>query len=79
MEPWKSALAALGGLSGLFVMGSVIWGTFDVLREERLDQTSRILWLLAMFILPLFGVVAWLYAKSRLSMHPGPEVFRNML
>ena len=47
-------------------------------REIRLDQPSRILWVLAMFILPLFGVVAWLFAKPRLSAHGGPQRFRNL-
>jgi cytochrome c-type biogenesis protein CcmH/NrfF len=79
MEPWEWALAALGGLSALFVFGSIIWGIFDVLREDRLDQTTRILWVLAMFILPLFGIVAWLYAKSRLSANSGPLHLRNSL
>jgi hypothetical protein len=79
MEPWEWALAALGGLSGLFVFGSIIWGIFDVLGEDRLDQMSRILWVLAMFILPLFGIGAWLYAKPRLSASGGPQHLRNRL
>ena len=79
MEPWEWALAALGALSGLFVFGSIIWGILDVLGEDRLDQMSRILWVLAMFILPLFGIVAWLYAKPRLSASGGPQRLRNTL
>ncbi|WP_307028671.1 PLD nuclease N-terminal domain-containing protein [Arthrobacter globiformis] len=79
MEPWEWALAALGVLSGLFVCGSIVWGVFDVLRENRLDQTSRILWVLAMFILPLFGVVAWLSAEPRLSTNGFPQHIRNTL
>lgn len=79
MEAWQWALAILGGLSALFVFGAVIWGIFDVLRENRLDQTSRILWVIAMFILPLFGVIAWLYAKSRLTTHGNPHPLRKTL
>ncbi|MBP1234017.1 hypothetical protein JOE40_003660 [Arthrobacter sp. PvP102] len=79
MELWEWALAALGVVSALFIMGSIIWGIFDVLREERLDQTARILWVLAMFILPLFGVIAWLFAKSRLSSHLGSQSYGKTL
>ncbi|MCY1233513.1 hypothetical protein D9M72_460590 [compost metagenome] len=79
MELWEWALAALGVVSALFIMGSIIWGIFDVLREERLDQTARILWVLAMFILPLFGVIVWLFAKSRLSSHLGSQNYRKTL
>jgi len=77
MEPWEWALAALGLLSALYVFGSIIWGIFDALREERLDQTARILWVVAMFTLPLFGIVAWLFAKPRLSASAGPLHLRN--
>jgi hypothetical protein len=79
MELWEWALAALGVLSALFVFASIVWGMFDVLREERLDQTARILWVLAMFVVPLFGVVAWLYAKSRFSTQLGQRSFRKNL
>jgi hypothetical protein len=79
MEPWEWALATLGLLSALFVFGSIIWGIFDVLREHRLDQTSRILWVVAMFILPLFGIGAWLFAKPRLSASGEPQHLRNTL
>ncbi|MCA4133435.1 PLD nuclease N-terminal domain-containing protein [Arthrobacter sp. M4] len=67
MEPWEWPFVALGGLSVLFILGSIIWGVFDVLREDRLDQTARAIWLVVMFVLPLFGIIAWLYAKSRLA------------
>lgn len=45
--------------------------------KNWLDQTARILWVLAMFIVPLFGVVAWLYAKSRFSTQLGQRSFRK--
>ena len=66
MEAWQWILAGIGVLAAVFVFGSIIWGIFDVLREDRLDQTTRALWLVAMFILPLFGVIAWLYFMPRL-------------
>ena len=71
MELWQLALVFLGGLSGLFYFGAVVWGIFDVLRDRRLDQTARILWLIVMFVLPLIGIIAWLFAKPGLAAHGG--------
>lgn len=67
MEVWQWALALLAGLSAVFVMGAIIWGVFDVLRKERLDRIARAFWVMLLFVLPLFGILAWLYAKPRLS------------
>ncbi|WP_167510388.1 PLD nuclease N-terminal domain-containing protein [Paenarthrobacter nitroguajacolicus] len=67
MEAWQWLLAVLAGLSAVFVIGSNIWAIFDVLREDRLDQTRRVIWVLLLFVMPLFGVVVWLYAKPRLN------------
>ena len=66
MEVWQWILVVLAALSAAFVMGSVIWGIFDVIREDRMDQTVRAIWVLAILVLPLFGIIAWLYAKPRL-------------
>ncbi|WP_184737569.1 PLDc N-terminal domain-containing protein [Arthrobacter sp. AZCC_0090] len=60
-------------------MGSVIWGVFDVIREDRLDQTAKALWLLLLFVLPLFGIAAWLYAKPRLANSDNSLRLRNTL
>ncbi|MCD4852602.1 PLDc N-terminal domain-containing protein [Arthrobacter sp. AK01] len=67
MEAWEWILALLAGLSAVFVMGANIWAIFDVVRQDRLDQTSRVIWVLLFFVMPLFGVVVWLYAKPRLA------------
>ncbi|SEI77093.1 Phospholipase_D-nuclease N-terminal [Arthrobacter sp. yr096] len=67
MEAWQWLLALLAGLSAVFVMGANIWAIFDVQRQDRLDQTSRVIWVMLLFVMPLFGVVVWLYAKPRLS------------
>ncbi|WP_394357990.1 PLD nuclease N-terminal domain-containing protein [Paenarthrobacter ureafaciens] len=47
-------------------MGSVVWGVFDVIRDDRLDHTATALWVLLLFVVPLFGIIAWLYARPRL-------------
>lgn len=67
MEVWQWALVLLAAASAAFVMGSIIWAVFDVLGEVRLNQTTRILWVLLLFAVPLHGLLAWLYAKPRLA------------
>ena len=66
MELWQWALVVLAGLSAIFVMGAVVWGVFDIIRDQRLNQSATALWILVIFAVPLFGIVAWLYAKPRL-------------
>ncbi|MGF6832846.1 hypothetical protein QF015_001011 [Paenarthrobacter sp. TE4293] len=65
MEAWEWVVALLAGLSAVFVMGANIWAIFDVLRQDGLDQMTRVMWVLVFFVVPLFGVVVWLYAKPR--------------
>lgn len=67
MELWQWFLAILGGASVVFIVGAIVWGIFDVLRDPQLDPTSRVGWVLALVFLPLFGIIAWLYAKPKLS------------
>ncbi|MFW0772746.1 PLDc N-terminal domain-containing protein [Paenarthrobacter nitroguajacolicus] len=79
MEAWEWALVLLAGLSAVFVMGANIWAIFDVLRQDGLDQIARIMWALLFFVVPLFGVVVWLYAKPRLTNASGRIRLRRTL
>ena len=56
--------ALIGGLAAVFFFGSVIWGIFDILGDERLDGLQRMLWLVAVFAVPFLGIAAWLYVRS---------------
>lgn len=67
VEAWQWVLPTAAGLSAVFVMGSIIWAVFDVLGADRLDQTTRVIWVLLLFVAPLFGLLAWLYVKPRLT------------
>ncbi|MFF2844226.1 PLDc N-terminal domain-containing protein [Paenarthrobacter sp. NPDC057981] len=70
MEALQWIPAILAGAAALFVMGSIVWAVFDILGETRLTQTARVLWVVLMFAVPLFGILAWLFAKPRLSTLP---------
>ncbi|WP_374198923.1 PLDc N-terminal domain-containing protein [Paenarthrobacter sp. AR 02] len=67
MDVWQWGLVLLAAASAVFVMGSIMWAVFDVLGEVRLEQTTRILWVLLLFTVPLLGLLAWPYAKPRLA------------
>ena len=79
MEAWEWVLVLLAGLSAVFVMGANIWAIFDVLRQDGLDQTTRIMWVMLFFVVPLFGVVVWLYAKPGLTNMSGGIRLRRTL
>nr|WP_238340944.1 PLDc N-terminal domain-containing protein [Pseudarthrobacter oxydans] len=66
MELWQWVLALLGGAFVVFILGAIIWGIFDVIGNARLDPAVRIGWVLVMVFVPIFGIVAWLYAKPKL-------------
>lgn len=69
MQIWELIPALIGGLAAAFFFGSVIWGVFDILGDERLEASTRVLWLMVIFLMPFFGIIAWLYVR------PGvPEV-----
>ena len=68
MNAWQWAPVVLAAISAVFVMASILWSIFDVRKGDRLDQTTT-LWLLLLLAVPLFGVVAWLYARPRLGPH----------
>ena len=69
MDAWQWPLVVLAALSALFVMASIVWGIFDVLRDDRLNQTATALWVLLLFVVPLPGILAWLWFRTRL----GPQ------
>lgn len=55
--------ALIGGLAAVFFFGSVLWGIFDILGDERLEGPARMFWLVAIFAMPFLGIVAWLYVR----------------
>ena len=65
MDAWQWPLVVLAALPAIFVMASIVWGIFDVLRDDRLNQTTTALWVLILLIVPLPGIIAWLYFRTR--------------
>ncbi len=79
MEAWEWVLVLLAGLSAVLVMGANLWAIFDVLRQDCLDQIARIMWVVLFFVVPLFGVVVWLYAKPRFAGSAGESPLQRTL
>lgn len=78
METLQWVLAVIPGAIFVMLTGSFVWAVFDVIGDLRLDQMTKALWVVALFTLPIFGVLAWLYAKPRVGM-PAPVRLKNTL
>jgi Phospholipase_D-nuclease N-terminal len=74
--PW--VLAVIPGAIFVVLTGSFVWAVFDVIGELGLDQMTKALWVVALFTLPIFGVLAWLYAKPRVGMPASVHLKRTL-
>ena len=57
-------LGIVSGLGGLIILALDIWAIVSVL-GSRAGTGSKVLWTLAILILPLLGFIAWLIAGPR--------------
>ena len=78
MEALYWLLAVIPVLIFVVLTGSFVWAVFDVIGDLRLDQMTKALWVVALFSLPIFGVLAWMYAKPRVGM-PATVRLKNTL
>ena len=59
-----------GGLFGLLILIADLWAVANVL-GSRASLVGKVLWVLAILVLPLLGLLVWLVAGPRAS-HSGP-------
>jgi len=59
-----------GGLFALLILIADLWAVVNVL-GSRASLPGKVLWVLAILVLPLLGLLAWLVAGPRAS-HAGP-------
>lgn len=78
MEAFAWVLAVIPAAILVLLTGSFAWAVFDVVGDLRLDQTTKVLWVVALFALPVLGVLAWLYAKPGLG-RPVPVRLKRTL
>lgn len=59
-----------GGLFALLILIADLWAVANVL-GSRASLPGKVLWVLAILVLPLLGLLVWLVAGPRAS-HAGP-------
>jgi hypothetical protein len=59
-----------GGLFALLILIADLWAVVNVL-GSRASLVGKVLWVLAILVLPLLGLLVWLVAGPRAS-HSGP-------
>jgi uncharacterized Tic20 family protein len=59
-----------GGLFGLLILIADLWAVVNVL-GSRASLVGKVLWVLAILVLPLLGLLVWLVAGPRAS-HGSP-------
>ena len=55
-----------GGLFGLLILIADLWAVVNVL-GSRASLVGKVLWVLAILVLPLLGLLVWLVAGPRAS------------
>ena len=54
----------VGGILGLIMLGLTIWAILHVV-QSGISTGGKVLWILALLLLPLLGFVAWLFLGPR--------------
>lgn len=53
-----------GGIIGLIVLAFDVWAIINVIGSS-VSLVAKILWILAILLLPIIGLIAWLIAGPR--------------
>ncbi|MFZ1415726.1 MAG: PLD nuclease N-terminal domain-containing protein [Defluviicoccus sp.] len=53
-----------GGIIGLIILGLDIWAIVNVLGSSA-STGAKVLWTIAILVLPVIGLIAWLIAGPR--------------
>lgn len=54
----------VSGLVGLLVLGADIWAIINVVQSAA-PTGAKVLWILAILVLPVLGLILWLIARPR--------------
>ena len=54
----------INGILGLVILGLDIWAILNI-AQSRASNGHKVLWILLVLILPLFGFVIWFFAGPR--------------
>jgi hypothetical protein len=53
-----------GGIFGLLLLAAVIWALINIIQSTN-SNNSKVIWVIAVILLPLLGVIAWFFAGPR--------------
>lgn len=56
----------VSGFFGILILAADIWAILNVV-QSRTDNIKKLLWILAILLLPLLGVVIWFFMGPRSS------------
>ncbi|MDX1654709.1 MAG: PLDc N-terminal domain-containing protein [Candidatus Competibacteraceae bacterium] len=54
----------VGGIFGLLLLIADIWAIINVV-QSRASTTAKVLWVVLILILPLLGLIIWLFVGPR--------------
>ena len=53
-----------GGFFGLLLLAADIWALINIIQSSN-SNNSKVIWVVAVILLPLLGVIAWFFAGPR--------------
>ena len=53
-----------GGIFGLLLLAADIWALINIIQSAN-SNNSKVIWVAAVILLPLLGVIAWFFAGPR--------------
>jgi succinate dehydrogenase/fumarate reductase cytochrome b subunit len=53
-----------GGIFGLLLLAADIWALINIIQSTN-SNNSKVIWVIAVILLPLLGVIAWFFAGPR--------------
>lgn len=57
----------VGGLLGFVLLACVVWAGINVINSRTTSTLGKVVWVLALLMLPVIGFVAWLFIGPRAS------------
>ena len=54
----------VGGLFGLLILAGSVWAIINVL-QSRSSTGAKVVWVMFVLLLPLLGLIVWLFAGPR--------------
>lgn len=57
----------VGGIFGLILLICIIWAGINVINSRTTSMFGKVIWIVALLMLPVIGFLAWLFIGPRAS------------